>query len=170
MDVPTLKTNRLLIRPLTVQDEEWMRALHQDPEVMRFSPKGVLSDEEVCKAISESLLAYELKGFGRYGCWLQESMIPIGFCGVLPVELDGVSYPELGYRLFPQFWSKGYATEAAMAVRDDAFNRVNLPQVYSLIDPQNTRSIRVAEKIGERLAFYTVYKNMHIAMYTIKKP
>ena len=170
MAFPILRTQRLLLRPLTVQDEEWMIRLHQDPEVMRFSPKGVLSDEEVRKALSESFLSYERYGFGRYSCWLQESATPIGFCGVLHVEIDGIAYPELGYRLFPSFWSKGYATEAATAIKEDVFTRERLPQIYSLIDPCNTRSIRVAEKLGEKLAFYTIYKNMRIAMYTVKNP
>ena len=168
MSVPVLQTNRLLIRPLEIQDEEWFIPLHQDPEVMRYSPAGVLMAEEVRSMIKSVLQAYQLRGYGLNGCWLKESMIPIGFCGVFLRELEDVLYPELGYRLFPEFWSKGYATEAALAVKNDAFDRIKLPQVFSFIDRRNTRSIRVAEKIGERFAFNAMYKGVLFSVYTVR--
>jgi ribosomal-protein-alanine N-acetyltransferase len=170
MSVPILETDRLLIRPLDVVDEQWMVPLHQNPEVMRFSPMGVLTVEDVRKIINSVLKVYTLRGFGLNGCWLKESMMPIGFCGVFLRDLDGDPYPELGYRLFPEFWSKGYATEAALAVKNDAFERVQLPQLFSFIDARNTRSIRVAEKIGERFAFHSVYRDVLFSIYTVRNP
>jgi RimJ/RimL family protein N-acetyltransferase len=55
---------------------------------------------------------------------------------------------ELGYRLARPAWSQGFATEAALACRDDAFYRAGLSELISLIDPANIRSQRVAEKVG----------------------
>ena len=135
---------------------------------MRFSPKGVLP--EVRTVINNVLESYELRGFGLNGCWIKETMTPIGFCGVFLRELMGQLCPELGYRLFPEFWSKGFATEAAMAVKEDAFERLKLAQIFSFIDPRNIRSIRVAEKIGEHFAFNTMYRGMLFAIYTALNP
>ena len=170
MNVPTLQTERLLVRPLEVRDEEWMTPLHQNSEVMRFSPMGVLTPEETRNIISSVLESYALRGFGLNGCWIKQTMTPIGFCGVFLRELEGVIYPELGYRLFPEFWGKGYATEAACAVKDDAFDRINLPQIFSFIDPNNIKSIRVVKKIGERFAFHAMYKKILFAIYTLQNP
>ena len=166
MSVSTLQTTRLLIRPIEAQDEEWFIPLHQNPEVMRYSPAGVLTTEEVREMITSILQAYWLRGYGLNGCWIKDGMTPIGFCGVFLRELEGVLYPELGYRLFPEFWSKGYATEAALAVKNDAFDRLKLPRVFSFIDRRNIRSIRVAEKIGEHFAFNSMYKGILFSIYT----
>ena len=170
MEVPTLQTERLLICPLSPKDEEWLIPLHQDPDVMRFSPHGVLPEDEVRAVIQNVMMAYELRGFGLNGCWIKETMEPIGFCGVFLRDLEGLPHPELGYRLFPAFWSRGYATEAAMAVKRDAFERIHLAQIYSFIDPQNHKSIRVAEKIGESFAFHAMFKSMLLAIYTAINP
>jgi [ribosomal protein S5]-alanine N-acetyltransferase len=168
MSVPTLQTNRLLIRPFEVQDEEWLIPLHQNLEVMRYSPGGILTVEEVSEMIKSVLQVYKLRGFGLNGCWIKESMTPIGFCGVFLRELEGVIYPELGYRLFPEFWLKGYATEAAIAVKNDAFDRIKLSRIFSFIDCRNTRSIRVAQKVGEQFAFNATYKGVLFSIYTIQ--
>jgi len=113
---------------------------------------------------------YGLRGFGRNGCWLKESETPIGFCGVFLRELDGLLFSELGYKIFPEYWSKGYATEAAFAVRDDASERIKLSQLFSFIDSRNTRSIRVAEKIGEHFAFHATYQSVLFSIYTVHNP
>jgi RimJ/RimL family protein N-acetyltransferase len=73
----------------------------------------------------------------------------IGFVGVAhPSYLAAVAdREELGWRLSSVSWGRGYATEAALAARDDAFGRLGLPALISLIHPDNDRSRRVAEKL-----------------------
>ena len=61
------------------------------------------------------------------------------------------SAPELGWRLARSAWGRGLATEAASAARDDAFKRLALPELISIIHPENERSKRVAVKLGMRM-------------------
>jgi RimJ/RimL family protein N-acetyltransferase len=169
-DVPCLFTERLLLRPLTVEDDSWFIPLHQHPDVMQFSLRGILSEEVAHKIIEGAIRSYEVRGYGIMGCYVRDSLRPIGFCGVCLRELEGQLYPELGYRLFPEFWAQGYATEAASIVKADVFERLRLPQIFSFIDPKNSRSIRVAEKIGERFAFHSYYYDLLLAIYTAYNP
>ena len=72
----------------------------------------------------------------------------VGYCGFLHQDVDGEKEIEIGYRLHPDYWNRGIATEAARKVRDHAFSDLELPRVISLIHCDNTPSRRVAEKIG----------------------
>ena len=74
----------------------------------------------------------------------------IGDCGLEQMEVDGVQAAELGYDFRSDYWNQGYATEAAAAVRDYAFQTLELPRLISLIRVGNGASRRVAEKIGMR--------------------
>jgi [ribosomal protein S5]-alanine N-acetyltransferase len=79
-----------------------------------------------------------------------ESGTLIGDCGLQPLERIGPEI-ELGYRLGSATWGKGYATEAATAVRDLGFERFGLERIYVDVDPPNEGSLAVARKIGARL-------------------
>jgi ribosomal-protein-alanine N-acetyltransferase len=82
----------------------------------------------------------------------------VGYCGFLHQEVDGEKEIEIGYRLHPDYWNKGIATEAARAVRDHAFRDLKLLRVVSLIHPENSPSQRVAEKLGMSLEKQTIYR------------
>jgi ribosomal-protein-alanine N-acetyltransferase len=71
----------------------------------------------------------------------------IGYCGSFHQEVDGTNEIEIGYRLHPNYWNKGLATEAAQAVRDHAFRDLNLPRVISLIHPENAASRRGGKNV-----------------------
>ena len=73
----------------------------------------------------------------------------IGYCGRFYfTDILGQPEIEIGYRLARPFWGRGYATEAALAVREYSFNVLCLPRLSALIDPQNAASLRVAQKAG----------------------
>lgn len=145
-----LITERLTLRHFRTADDH---ALHQavfgDPEVMRFSD-GVQTLEwtrswiQICQQEY-----YESRGYGPYAVIEQVKQVLIGYCGLFYFpDVNSTSEVELGYRLARSAWRKGYATEAATAVRDHAFATLRIARLISIIDPSNTASIRVAEKIG----------------------
>jgi len=70
----------------------------------------------------------------------------VGYCGFFHHPEHGIEDIEIGYRLNPDYWNRGLATEAARAVRDHGFRHLELPRLISLIHPENTPSRRVAEK------------------------
>ncbi|HYC82748.1 MAG TPA: GNAT family N-acetyltransferase [Solirubrobacterales bacterium] len=147
-----LRTKRLLLRPWRDADLEPFVTLNQDQEVHEFLSS--VPDREWCaEFIERSRRHFEEHRFGRFALEATRGELSgrlIGFCGVAhPTFIPAVAdRPELGYRLGRFAWGQGFATEAAIACRDDAFYRAGLPALISLIDPANRRSQRVAEKVG----------------------
>jgi len=93
----------------------------------------------------------------------------IGYCGFFHQEVDGTNEIKIGYRLHPNYWNKGLATEAAQAVRDHAFRDLNLSRVISLIHPENAASRRVAEKIRMQFEHKTVFKGFPALVFMISR-
>lgn len=154
-DVPTdeLRTPRLLLRHWRAEDESSMAEINRHPEVGRYLNRPV-DDDAVAAFYSLMVRHWETYG---YGPWALESVEVgsrgrfVGFAGlahVPPFLAAAGPTPELGWRLDPATWGRGLATEAAEAARDDAFGRLGLPEVISIIHPQNQRSQRVAVKLG----------------------
>ncbi len=125
-----------------------MMAVFGDAEVMRFG-RGPQSIEWVRTRIERQIDNYKQLGFGHWAIELKDSQEVIGFCGLSRfADINGRPEIEVGYRLAKAYWGQGYATEAATAVRDLAFERLNIERLIALVDPNNHRSIRVAEKLG----------------------
>ena len=120
-----------------------------DPEVMRFGD-GTQSKEWVQVWLQTCLERYyQTWGFGPYAVLEKQSYDVIGYCGLFYFpDINGKPEVEIGYRLARSAWGKGYATEAARAVRDYAFQILAIKRLIAMIDPSNVASIRVAEKIG----------------------
>lgn len=147
-----LRTARLLLRTWRPEDEAPMTAINRDPEVQRYLNRPV---SEAALAAFHGILVehWERHGFGLFAV---ESREPadrgalLGFAGIAyPTFLPEVAQrPEIGWRLARTAWGRGLATEAALAVRDHAFGTLGLRELISIIHPDNTRSIRVAEKLG----------------------
>lgn len=145
------ETRRLILRQFHVFDQAAMEAVFGDPEVMRYGP-GVQSKEWVANWLLDCLDSYHHKyGFGPWAVVAKSTREVIGYCGLFYYP-DIANQPEIevGYRLARTFWGCGYATEAAISVRDYSFNVLALTRLVALIDPQNKASIRVAEKLGMR--------------------
>jgi [ribosomal protein S5]-alanine N-acetyltransferase len=144
-----LTTERLFLRHFHMRDAEPMARVFGDPEVMRFS-EGVRTKEWIQNWLRTCLEHYyPACGFGPYAVVERNNQEVIGYCGLFFFpELGGQAEVEIGYRLARSAWGKGYATEAARAVRDYAFNTLALERLIAMIDPSNLASIRVAEKIG----------------------
>jgi [ribosomal protein S5]-alanine N-acetyltransferase len=141
------ETARLLLRRIDHDDLDFVAALFGDPEVMRFS-LGVRTRVQSREWIDRTLATYAERGYGPWGIVHKRDLALIGFCGLLDQTVDGVPEVEIGYRLAEPYWGQGFAPEAAAATRDLAFGEFRLSRVIALIDPNNSRSIRVAEKIG----------------------
>jgi ribosomal-protein-alanine N-acetyltransferase len=75
----------------------------------------------------------------------------VGNCGLLEKEVEGRAEVELVYLIAYDAWGRGYATEAAAAVRDHALGVLGLSRLIALIKPENAASERVAEKLGMQL-------------------
>ena len=147
-----LETERLTLRRLVPDDLDALAVLYADPELRRYFPEGTLDLEE-----TREELEWFLEGHPRrpeLGLWAtieKTSGRFIGRCGLLPWTIDDVEEVEIAYLLDRQFWGRGLATEAAAGIRDHGFGALGLDRMISLIDPENVRSQRVAERIGMTL-------------------
>jgi RimJ/RimL family protein N-acetyltransferase len=150
-----LETERLSIRRLVMDDLDWLAALYSDRDIRRYFPDGdhgVLTYEE-----TKEELEWFLNGHPTHpelGLWAtihKETGKFIGRCGLLPWTIDGREEVEIAYLLDKNYWGQGLATEAAMGIKKYAFEKLHLSRLICLIDPGNTASRRVAEKIGMTL-------------------
>jgi [ribosomal protein S5]-alanine N-acetyltransferase len=143
-----LHTDRLHIRPWEEADRPVLERMVRDPEMMRFITRGrTWSDEEV-----DELLARQARHLRNHGiCFgavvLTDSSEVIGMVGLQPHD-DGQF--ELGWWIWKAHWGRGYASEAATAFVRHAREVMGLARLVAVIDPPNTASIKVAEKLGMR--------------------
>lgn len=144
-----VETERLVVRLFRLSDTHAMNRIFGDPAVMHFG-NGVQPPEWVRNWIRRCLENYQQKsGIGPWAVIEKSSKEVIGYCGLFYFSnICGQPETEIGYRLASPYWGRGYATEAARAVRNYAFNVLHLSRLISIIDPLNVRSIRVAEKLG----------------------
>src|SRR5438309_1003127 len=147
--IPVLYTERLLLRAFTPEDFEPFTTIVADPEVVRYLDDGApISREECWRGMALFLGHWHLRG---YGWWAVEDRRTGAFLGRIGLyNPEGWPGIEVGWLLRRDVWGAGLATEGATAALNFAFDVVGADHVISIIDARNTRSIRVAEKIGER--------------------
>jgi RimJ/RimL family protein N-acetyltransferase len=155
-----LETDRLVLRPLTMEDSDAFAGFYADPEVMRFIGSGVTFDPSWTRnSLRWMIERFEADGFGQLAVERRVDGQLMGRCGLLvwdteswtPTRLSEATGPteiEVGYLLGREYWGQGFATEAAAAVRDWAFANLELERLIALIYPQNERSIGVARRLG----------------------
>lgn len=162
-----LETSRLTLRYITSRDAEALMPILGDPEVMRFSIIGVHSKKQIKQFIEQRLLSYLERGFGLYALVHKQNQELIGYCGFFIQSIEQKSEVEIGYRLAKKYWGQGLATEAAQAVLEYGQQRYNFKRFICLIEPQNTRSIRVATKLGMKLEKKLIYYGLDAEMYSL---
>jgi len=143
-----LGTERLILRELTPHDVDALLEVFSDPEAMEYFP-STKTAAETRAWIDMNRASYRERQFGLWAAILRETDEFVGQAGlVVQPDVDGEDEIEIGYTLARRFWGRGLATEAARACRDHGFGSLGLARLVSLIDPGNSASVRVAEKIG----------------------
>ena len=146
---PILKTGRLTLSEMSEADLAFMVEMLGDAEVMRYYP-AALGRDGARDWIARQRARYEREGHGLWLVTERETGRPLGQVGLVLQQLAWGAEREIGYMIHRPFWRKGFALEAASAVREFAFKTLGLEQVISLIRPENTPSIAVAEALGMR--------------------
>lgn len=155
-----LETERLVLRPLTLDDLDDIARFVADAETMRFiGAGGARTREQALATLDWMIETLERQGFGQLAAERKDDGVLVGRAGLnvwnptdwTIARLDEAEEPveiEIAYLFGREHWGHGYATEAASAIRDWTFASLDLERLIALIYPDNTRSIRVAEKLG----------------------
>jgi RimJ/RimL family protein N-acetyltransferase len=146
MPIPRLETERLFLRGWRADDLDALADLYSDEKVMRFIG-GTLTRFDTWRALASMVGQWTLRGYGVWAVERKSDRAMVGRVGL--IHPDGWPHVELGWTLAREFWGNGYATEAAQAALDYAFVKLSVEKMISLIDPDNTASQNVAERIGE---------------------
>lgn len=167
--VPFLTSNRLAFREFVVEDLDFLHSMLSDPEVVRFYPY-VFDRAGAQEWLEKGMARQERDG---YSFWLVSDKItgdPIGQVGLLKQEVDGEVEAEIGYMLSRSKWKNGYAREAAVAVRDYAFDELGKQRVISLIRPVNIPSQRVALSYGAKPEKLVIWRDYEHLVFALAKP
>jgi RimJ/RimL family protein N-acetyltransferase len=136
---------------MQADDFDALLEIFTDPQVMASFGGEIFTPAQMQGWLDRNLAHQAEHGYGLFSVIRRADGLLIGNCGLEQMTVDGQVAAELGYDLRSDAWGQGYATEAACAVRDYAFNVLRLPQLISLIRVGNLASQRVAEKVGMRL-------------------
>lgn len=164
----SIETERLVLRPFEEADLDAYAAMCADPEVMRYvGDHGVMSREEAWRQMAMLTGHWVLRGFGTWAVAERRRGMFVGRVGLHFPE--GWPDREVAWALARQHWGKGYALEAARASLDHAFGTLQWRRAISLIVPANARSIRLAERLGERHAGEVDLRGHRLSLYSIDR-
>jgi len=145
-----ITTPRLEMRRLGTQDVDALYSLYSDAATMRFIGDGTTATREAtAEALAGAIEGYGRDGYGMLATLSRDTGRMVGRCGHKRWEVDGTEHIEIGWMIHPDHVGEGLATEAGIALREFAFHALGLDHVISVIQPGNSASIRVAEKVGE---------------------
>ena len=164
-----IETERLILREYTLKDFDVLYAILSDPETMKHYPKPY-DEAGTMRWPNWSLDNYRKYGFGLWAIELKENGEFIGDCGITMQNIDGDTLPEIGYHIHKDHWRKGYAKEAASAVRDWFFKNTGFDAVYSYMTHTNIASYSTAASVGlKRIKEYTDTDNTLCLVYSITR-
>lgn len=143
-------TDRLRLRPLTLDDTDRLLEALGDPLAMTHYP-APMSRAEVEAWIRWALESYETNGFGLWAIERHDDSAFLGDCGPMLQPVGDAVLPEIGYHLVRREWGKGYATEAAEAALAWVFRETGHVRTCSIVSPANEPSRRVAARVHRRL-------------------
>jgi ribosomal-protein-alanine N-acetyltransferase len=146
---PTLRSERLVLRPWRDDDLEPMAALNADPETMRYFP-STLSREQSDRFVVHMTMSFAAHGFAMWAVEVTGGPPLVGAVGLLRPSFEAHFTPavEVGWRLAKEHWGMGYATEAARAAIDFGFSDVGLEEIVSFTAAVNAPSRAVMERLG----------------------
>jgi RimJ/RimL family protein N-acetyltransferase len=169
------ETERLRAREWTLDDAEEAYAIYRDPDVMRYLgtdpqvPADVAEQRERVARWIATTESYRDSGFGNWALVEKDTGAVVGMSLLKPLpEHEEV---EVGWHLGKAYWGRGYATEGARAAIEHGFSRCGLDVIYAVVVPENTASIRVAERLGMTPRGRTdEYYGRELALFSVQRP
>lgn len=171
-----LETERLILREFQKNDRDGIFELDSNPEVHKYlGNKPITTYKQAEDNIAFIQEQYKERGIGRFACIEKASGNFIGWSGLKLNQgeketLNGfTNFIDIGYRLIPRFWGKGYASESAFACLDYGFKQMNYDIIYGAAETGNIGSNKILQKIGLRYVNDFVFEGHEAKWYELKK-
>lgn len=161
------ETERLVVRDLTPGDAAALHDLHRRDEVMRWLDRTLSESEDDELARLQRWEVHHHDGYGFFGIVLRHSGALIGLQVLKP--FDHLPYVDLGWRLHPDHWGNGYATECARGAISYAFGTLELDELAAVTLPHNVRSRAVMERLGMTFAGDVVHAGLPHVLYVLRR-
>ncbi len=149
-DIPmiVLETERLILRWLSVDDDDFILNLLNQPSFIQYiGDRGVKNLSDARQYIESKFVeSYKRFGFGLYLVELRKDKTPIGICGF--VKRDTLPDVDIGFAFLPQHWSQGYAFESARAAFDYGKSVLGFKRILAITTKDNEASAELLVKVG----------------------
>lgn len=161
-----LETKRLRFRRVVLDDFEICLTFFAHPLSHQYWSTGDKTPELLCREwMEKQFWRYEQGKGGALALISKETGSLVGWCGLLIQEVDGKTEVEVGYSIMPEYWGRGYATEASGKCIAHALENNLCESVISIIQVDNVESKRVAEKNGMTVTAETVYHENNVLVF-----
>jgi RimJ/RimL family protein N-acetyltransferase len=163
-----LQTERISFRRYGDVDFEFLHSLLSDPEMVRYIGEGKTRDREGTRTFLEWIYHTYSTGqaFGLMVLENRSTKSPIGHAGLVPQMINGREEIEIGYWISKEYWGAGYATEAAKSLM--VYGRgLGINRFIALIQPENTVSKKVADKLGMTLESEIVLSGQKVHVHSV---
>jgi RimJ/RimL family protein N-acetyltransferase len=147
--LPVLESKRLLLKPRTEADLDFVAALNADPEVMRHI--AALGDPAMGReGVAARSFLHAERGLGYWTVFARtDESKPLGYVGLIPWRAEQeAGTAELSYRFAVRHWGQGYASEASERLVRHGLDALGLPAIAIVTHPENAASLRLAERLG----------------------
>lgn len=170
MTPPVLTTSRLRLEPLTEQHFDAFASVLKDRETMSYYPHA-FDDMAVEGWITRNLGFWTEFGYGRFAIIRQSDDQLLGDAGLMRLTVNSREVNDIGWVIHRDHWGSGYASEAAKAIRDDAFDRLSLDAIHANMPVDHPASRKVAEHIGMvEIMRFNNPKNRDIETHLLELP
>jgi ribosomal-protein-alanine N-acetyltransferase len=163
------QTDRLAYRKIQLSDSDaWLEFFRHPNTHKHWVSQRSTPEEECSQWYARQQERYDNDEGGMNALIDKSTGKLVGHCGLLRQTVDGVAELEIGYSVLPEFWNKGYASEAAIACRDHAFQNKLSSSLISIISVTNTASENVARKVGMKIEKVTMYKGNKVNIFRVQ--
>lgn len=165
------ESERLVFRRVEITDFDWWMEFCSNKEATRyFDFTENLCPQDFCLVWFDKIVERYKKNSGGHNVLIEKKTGErIGMCGLLIQEVDGVNELEIGYSIHPNYWGKGFASEAAQKCKTFAFQNKLADSLISIIHVENIGSQKVAKNNEMYLDKTTNYKGIKVHIYRVNK-
>ena len=164
-----LHSERLRFEPMSEAHYDGLRVLNGDPEVMRHISGQPETPDDTRASIARVQTRWASLGYSWWSLIEAESGELVGAGCIQNLGHDPANAHEIGWRLRPDRWGRGYAIEAARRMARFAFDDLQVPTLCAICDPANDKSARVMEKLGMRDRGREVWHGQESLVYQLAR-